>query len=121
MKKNVEHYPGEWDISVNNLRKLISGEGSLRAAFWGVWFLGAAILNILIILPLATYAGISGDSGPFNWFEKNNMLIIYPYMLFGYYVIIKNKICIKPYWVSIAKIFATYVMIRIPYDIYTNY
>jgi len=115
-----EHYPDEWEISFNNIKKLINGEGSLRAAFIGVWFMGTTALNMIILIPLATYAGMSHNSAPFIWFEKHDLLILFPYMLFGYYVVLKNTICTKSYWIPIARVLTTIVMLNIAYEIYNG-
>ena len=120
MKRNEEHYSGEWNIRINNLKKLINGEGSLRAAFWGVWLLGSVALRLIVILPLAIYAGMSHNSVPFNWFEEHHLIILFPYMLFGYYLILKNSICIKSYWVPIARVFSTIAMLNLTYEIYNG-
>ena len=120
MKKHEQHYDGEWNVTLVNFKKLISGNGSLRAAFWGVWVIGTVVLNITILLTTTAYSAFTNNSELYNIYETYNSLFLFPYMIFGYVVVLRNSICIKPFWLPTARVFATIVMLENAYEIYKN-
>ncbi len=46
MNTNEEYYPGEWTLSIENIKRIFSGKGSLRTSFAIVWFGGSLVTLI---------------------------------------------------------------------------
>ena len=114
-----QYYPGEWDVSLDNLKRLISGKGSLRAAFWGIWVIIPSVflffLNILI--PILSNAITFKDIE--ELLEPYITLVIFLYeVLFSYRIVWMNTICRKKYWIPISRIVITISVIGNIYYLY---
>ncbi len=119
MKIISEHYPGELNISFGNFKRLISGKGSLRAAFWGIWFFGAGLFAILFHLIVMAYSEYTNNLDILNWRDKYEDLALCLYLTLAYPVVWKNTICLNWCWIPITRIFITTVVLKFLYDAFT--
>lgn len=120
MREYKPHYPGEGNVSFSNIKRQILGKGSLRDAFWGIWVAGILILKMFTLIAMDVYIYYTKDYDIRIFVHNNEELILLPYMVFAYVVVWRNTICVKKYWVIVARIITTLILYNTIYHAYQS-
>jgi hypothetical protein len=117
-RENKEYYPGEWDLSLTNLQRLTSGNGSLRVAFWGIWVIIPAFL-LLVVYTITALLSNTNFVEVVDSYETQHILIIFIYQVFfAFRIVWINTICNKKYWIPVSRIFIIVTIVNNIFIIY---
>ena len=101
------NYPHEWDASLENIKYIFSGKGSLRSAFWGIYVLTTAITISIAMFLIVFYSIFIENFELLKWYIKNIYLFVGIIQLISCYSVVKcSKNTIKKHWAIIAVIFS---------------
>lgn len=123
-ESNNESYNNQ-EVNIGNLKIFIknclSGNISLKVAFWGIWFAGSLLLLSMLSIFFGLISTIFKNAGEINyWYSENTSYFLLVYFLFSGFVVWRCKIYKKIYWLYVARVFTLWVVINSAYKIYSN-
>ena len=125
MKEHYDESNNDDDLNIGNIKKFIknciSGNISLKVAFWGVWFAGVLFFGTMLSIIIDFISTIIKSASELsNWFSENYSYFLLFYFSFAAIVVWRCKIYNKLYWLYIARIFTLWVVINSAYKIFKS-